>query len=392
MANEYIESNALVKPSCLIQLGKYADRCSTGRLCCMLAQSVLKLWRLRPIQCRDGGKPWNAGAMQNTPTHYELLNVARDASPEQIKRAYRKLAQQLHPDRNPAANASDLMSRVNVSHAVLADPVKRAVYDAELAQSEQRSGDGALVSARQGAAAYAATAQAAAPVRKPAPRPAKKRPTAKPAAAPAPKRRRRNVLRWALLFMIFCAAGAWMGYDRNASLSYTPTDALPVHAQVHAQPSAPVLAQAPATAPPAVPAEADCAVPQAGPHGAAWPAEASYLQGMPLLRQNGWSQIVIDNSGSDSALYAKVTDAVGRNAYRHAYIPAGGQFSFMRMDAGYYLLKYQVLKTGCVFASTRILLEETPMGSQVKSSVYRMNISKLKGAAFAPVQLKLDQF
>lgn len=315
--------------------------------------------------------PWNAGAMQNNPTHYEQLNVARDASPEQIKRAYRKLAQRLHPDRNPAEDASELMSRVNASHEVLANPARRLLYDAQLLEQEQRQ----------------QRAQAAAP----AARAAKARPaTSAGAGQPLSKRRRRRtVVRWVLLFMTFCAAGAWMGYDRNASLSYTPTEALPVYARPAPEPER-VERVLPVAAP--VPVEPECEVPALDPLGAAWPRDANYLQGMPLLRNNGWSQIVVDNRGGDSAVYAKVTDAVGRNAFRHAYIPAGEQFSFARMDAGYYQLKYQMLKTGCVFATNRILLEETPMGSQVKSSVYRLTLSKLKGRSFAPTQLKLNQF
>ncbi|MFH7572498.1 DnaJ domain-containing protein, partial [Pseudomonas syringae group genomosp. 7] len=59
--------------------------------------------------------------MQRTHTHYELLSVARDASTEQIKRAYRKLAQKLHPYRNPDPYASDMMGVVNASHEVQAD-------------------------------------------------------------------------------------------------------------------------------------------------------------------------------------------------------------------------------------------------------------------------------
>ncbi len=70
--------------------------------------------------------------MQRTPTHYELLSVARDASPDQIKKAYRKIAQKLHPDRNSDPYASDMMSVVNASHDVLADAGRRAVYDLSL--------------------------------------------------------------------------------------------------------------------------------------------------------------------------------------------------------------------------------------------------------------------
>ncbi|WP_158227406.1 DnaJ domain-containing protein, partial [Pseudomonas syringae] len=77
--------------------------------------------------------------MQRTPTHYELLSVARDASPEQIKKAYRKLAQKLHPDRNPDPYASDMMGVVNASHDVLADPSRRAAYDAQLAANEHKA-------------------------------------------------------------------------------------------------------------------------------------------------------------------------------------------------------------------------------------------------------------
>lgn len=337
--------------------------------------------------------PWNAGAMQNTLTHYEQLNVARDATPEQIKRAYRKLAQQLHPDRNPAEDASELMSRVNASHEVLANPARRLLYDAQLLEQERRQqrAQAVVVQGRQGAAVYAAAAQAGSSAAAPAARAAKARPaSAAGGGQPVSKRRRRRTLvRWVLLFMTFCAAGAWMGYDHNARLSYTPTEALPVYVRPASEPER-VERVLPVSPP--VPAEPECAVPALDPLGAAWPLDAGYLQGMPLLRNNGWSQIVVDNRGGDSAVYAKVTDAVGRNAFRHAYVPPGEQFSFARMDAGYYQLKYQMLKTGCVFATNRILLEETPMGSQVKSSVYRLTLSKLKGRSFAPTQLKLNQF
>lgn len=62
--------------------------------------------------------------------YYKVLGVGRDASADEIKKAYRKLALQYHPDRNPDdKSAEDKFKEVNEAHQVLSDPEKRAKYD-----------------------------------------------------------------------------------------------------------------------------------------------------------------------------------------------------------------------------------------------------------------------
>src|SRR5688500_13778641 len=73
--------------------------------------------------------------------HYATLGVSREASPEEIKRAYRKLARELHPDANQSDPASEERFK-SVTHAyeVLSDPQKRQRYDAF---GDERAGTGA---------------------------------------------------------------------------------------------------------------------------------------------------------------------------------------------------------------------------------------------------------
>ena len=61
---------------------------------------------------------------------YETLGVARDAGPEDLKRAYRKLAMKYHPDRNPGDSAAEhKFKEINEAYDILKDADRRAAYD-----------------------------------------------------------------------------------------------------------------------------------------------------------------------------------------------------------------------------------------------------------------------
>jgi curved DNA-binding protein CbpA len=71
------------------------------------------------------GKLW----LLTTKDYYKTLGLSRDASREDIQRAYRKLARKFHPDLNKAPDAEKKFKEVNEAYQVLKDPEKRNKYD-----------------------------------------------------------------------------------------------------------------------------------------------------------------------------------------------------------------------------------------------------------------------
>lgn len=61
--------------------------------------------------------------------YYSILGVAKDATPDDLKRAYRKLAREFHPDVNPAPEAAEKFKEINAAFEVLSDPQKRQIVD-----------------------------------------------------------------------------------------------------------------------------------------------------------------------------------------------------------------------------------------------------------------------
>lgn len=77
-------------------------------------------------------------------SHYDLLGVDPDASGEEIRTAYRRLARRLHPDLQPQSDraaithAQERMATVTAAYAVLADPARRQAYDLALGRPHRR--------------------------------------------------------------------------------------------------------------------------------------------------------------------------------------------------------------------------------------------------------------
>lgn len=101
--------------------------------------------------------------MAHETTLYSVLRVPENASPEEIKQAYRKLVKLWHPDLHPDdMSAEKRMAEINEAYTVLSDPAKKWKYDDDLSRKRSQLRAKQEAQARKEAAAAAAAAAASA--------------------------------------------------------------------------------------------------------------------------------------------------------------------------------------------------------------------------------------
>ncbi len=77
--------------------------------------------------------------MNPRPDFYAILGISRDATPEEIRRAYVEAARRLHPDKNVAPGETELFLEIQQAYETLSDPKRRKAYDATLPPAESTS-------------------------------------------------------------------------------------------------------------------------------------------------------------------------------------------------------------------------------------------------------------
>jgi len=78
-------------------------------------------------------------SMPTTATHYETLGLAQNASPAEIRGAYRRLARRFHPDVDRSPDAGVRFAAIANAYEILNDPEGRRVYDLQLAEASRRA-------------------------------------------------------------------------------------------------------------------------------------------------------------------------------------------------------------------------------------------------------------
>ena len=300
-------------------------------------------------------------------THYDNLQIPRDADEQTIRQAYRRLSKQYHPDLNPSEDASRIMQLINRAYEVLSDPKQRAEHDRWIQQQEAPRPRIAQHTTIRTHTKPQASAQ---PQRQP------EKPI-QPSPTPATKQSTHKKL-WQPIFIIACCAlVALFFWQLNSYLKIQAAEE-----ETHAtQPETAGIAPADATQPeneaPAVaaplPAPANEAAPSnyvrpsTAPNGEPFPNTSGYVKNYPYTRSTTKQlTIFVDNIRNTSDVFAELHQANAPQPLRTFFIEERSQLPLTALEAGSYTIRYVQLDTGETVTSETIALSD----SQKEATVY----------------------
>ena len=294
-------------------------------------------------------------------THYDNLQIPRDADEQTIRQAYRRLSKQYHPDLNPSEDASRIMQLINRAYAVLSDPEQRAEHDRWIQQQET------LRTPQQPTLRWQSAPQ---PQRQP-----ENECSASNTAAPAPKTSKQKL--WQPLFIIACCALVALFFWQLNSYLKTQAAEEARTTQPETAGTAPADATQPENEAPAVaaplPAPANEAAPSnyvrpsTAPNGEPFPSTSGYVKNYPYTRSTTKQlTIFVDNIRNTSDVFAELHQANAPQPLRTFFIEERSQLPLTALEAGSYTIRYVQLDTGETVTSETIALSD----NQKEATVY----------------------
>lgn len=325
-------------------------------------------------------------------THYDILNVARDAPPDIIRAAYKALCRKFHPDlNNDGMDTTKIMATINVSYDVLSSPAKRRTYDRWLA--EQESAPDRLPPVAPGWRKFSLPINSAVPGTH-----------LMPAMPP--------MLQLPAQFAIVrsqvqdIAYHVWRHVGAYAAGSVAVAIAVASALSLREAPARLDLERfaAPARLAPARPAdEGTTPYPQLtlakvtvlsssgsssehytradhAPNGYAWPTSAGYLSQVPVLHDDGQALLHVENASNSSAIHVKLVALQGLREYpvREFYLPAYGSFTLKNLSAGRYDLRYRDLDNGRLARSQEFVFDEDATDSTSTPAPVTVILDKIR--------------
>ena len=290
-------------------------------------------------------------------THYDNLQIPRDADEQTIRQAYRRLSKQYHPDLNPSEDASRIMQLINRAYAVLSDPEQRAEHDRWIQQQETLRIPQQPTLRRQSAPQ---------PQRQP-----ENEHSASNTAASAPKTSKQKL--WQPLFIIACCALVALFFWQLNSYLKTQAAEEETHAtQPETAGTAPADATQPENEAPAVAAPLPAPANEATPSNYVRPSTApngtsGYVKNYPYTRSTTKQlTIFVDNIRNTSDVFAELHQANAPQPLRTFFIEERSQLPLTALEAGSYTIRYVQLDTGETVTSETIALSD----SQKEATVY----------------------
>lgn len=299
-------------------------------------------------------------------THYDNLQITQEASPEDIRLAYRRLSKKYHPDLNRDPDAHRIMQMINEAYAVLSDPARRAEHDRWIISQKQPV---IQITIQQPAPTGAAAAQSVPFV-------------------PAPNKKLQTVMLTAALLLLgllvwqvwyiwqeqrqpdpqqpAVSPAAAILADGGSASAIGAARPLPDASDATVEAASGVLAAPLGITVNTNPTDEPYIQPTAAPNGSPWPRDSNYVEGYPLVLGTGGYRLYVENIRNSSDVFAELLSKKQTAPLRTFFIKERSQIIIDKLDAGEYTVRYRQLDSGETVSSEIIKLE----GKQKENTLY----------------------